>query len=236
MDYKRFASRGLFSVKYFYDRISYKSDTFGDTKDPLAKTKMPGYTYRFDTIGYAVWENDYYIPMGFTFDKYILRSDADEIKEADKDKLMLKALILTDEQAEKYAGYFDEQAGQLSFVYNEETYKTDCRERAAEACDTFHYDNTGFQAHIDLEEPRMVFFSVPYEKDGWTAQVNGRDVAVENVQIGFMAVPCEAGSNDIVFTYETPGLSLGIKVSIACAVILVIYSIAEAVMTRRKKR
>ncbi|MBQ5960159.1 MAG: YfhO family protein [Firmicutes bacterium] len=235
MDYKRYASRGVFSVKYFYDRLSYKSDNFGDTQDPLAKTKMPGYTYRFDTVGYAVWENDYYIPMGFVFDKYILRSDADKIKEGDRDKLMLKALILDDEQAEKYAGYFDEQAMELSFVYTEETYKADCRDRAAVACDTFSYDNTGFRAHIDLEEPRMVFFSVPYEKDGWTAQVNGRDVDVENVQIGFIAVACEAGSNDIVFRYETPGLALGIKVSLACTVILAVWCIAGAVMNRKRR-
>ena len=173
--------------------------------------------------------------MGFVFDKYILRSDADKIKEGDRDKLMLKALILDDEQAEKYAGYFDEQAMELSFVYTEETYKADCRDRAAVACDTFSYDNTGFQAHIDLEEPRMVFFSVPYEKDGWTAQVNGQDVDVENVQIGFIAVACEAGSNDIVFRYETPGLALGIKVSLACTVILAVWCIAGAVMNRKRR-
>lgn len=68
----------------------------------------------------------------------------------------------------------------------------------------------------------MVFFSVPYEK-GWTAKVNGKAVDVEKVDIGFMAVRCEAGDNSIEFSYETPGLRIGLMISAGGLLLLVIY-------------
>lgn len=231
MDYSNYASRSLFSVKYFCDRIDYTADVFGDRYAENPDTKMPGYTYRYDMAGFAVWENDNYIPMGFTYDSYILQSTADQISVSLRDELMLKALILTDEQAEKY-GDLLEEADTSQFSYTEEAYERDCDERAAESADTFSYDNTGFTAHITLEEDNLVFFSVPYE-EGWTATVNGEPVDVEKVQIGFMAVKASAGDNVIQFYYETPGLHTGIMISIGATAVLAAYLVVSSMYKRR---
>ena len=237
MDYKRYASRSLFSVRYFADRIDYKSDVFGDPEAEKPDTKMPGYTYLYDMAGFAIWENNYCIPMGFTYDAYILKSKVDKnTSKTNRDKLMVKALILTEEQEAKYIGLMRKVTKESEFIFSESAYFNDCLERAEHACDSFSYDNSGFKAHIDLDAPNLVFFSVPYEKDGWTATVNGKSVEVENVQIGFMAVLCEAGSNDIVFTYHTPGLDLGIKISVVCTGILILYTIAASIFVWRRKR
>lgn len=32
---------------------------------------MPGWMYYGNTNGFDVWENDHYIPMGFTYDSYV---------------------------------------------------------------------------------------------------------------------------------------------------------------------
>ena len=77
----------------------------------------------------------------------------------------------------------------------------------------------------------MVFFSVPYEK-GWTAQVNGKDVTVERVNIGFMAVLCGEGENTITFRYETPGLRIGAIVMLCGAAGLLLYLILTAILDR----
>ena len=66
----------------------------------------------------------------------------------------------------------------------------------------------------------MVFFSVPYES-GWTATVNGEPVDIEKVNIGFMAVKVPAGTSEIQFHYQTPGLKLGAIVT-GCAVPLLV--------------
>ena len=73
---------------------------------------------------------------------------------------------------------------------------------------------------------------MPYE-DGWSATVNGEEVPVEKVDTGFMAVPVEAGENDIVFTYETPGLRAGLWISLGGVICLVIYLLLCRKFVRR---
>ena len=84
----------------------------------------------------------------------------------------------------------------------------------------FTYDSYGFTAHYTSDKERLVFFSVPYES-GWTATVNGEPVDIENVNIGFMAVKVPAGTSEIQFHYQTPGLKLGAIVT-GCAVPLLV--------------
>lgn len=79
---------------------------------------------------------------------------------------------------------------------------------------------TGFTAHYTSDKERLVFFSVPYES-GWTATVNGEPVDIEKVNIGFMAVKVPAGTSEIQFHYQTPGLKLGAIVT-GCAVPLLV--------------
>ncbi|MBQ7916779.1 MAG: YfhO family protein [Firmicutes bacterium] len=232
MDYKRYASRSLFSVKYFCDRIDYRSDIFGDPTEENPETKMPGYTYLYDMAGFAVWENENYIPMGFTYDVFIRQSVVDQMGVNNRDELMLKALILSDEQAEKYGDLMLEASSERSFSYTYEKFVEDCDERAAESAYYFSYDNTGFTAKIELESDNLVFFSVPYE-EGWTAEVNGEPVEVEKVQIGFMAVKAQAGDNTIRFYYNTPGLKAGIAISVCGCMILAAYWIGSEMYKKK---
>ena len=71
--------------------------------------------------------------------------------------------------------------------FNEEDYLQDCQDRAASACSSFQYTNTGFTAQLDSDKEQLIFFSVPYEA-GWSATVNGEPAAIERVNVGFMAV------------------------------------------------
>jgi hypothetical protein len=68
-----------------------------------------------------------------------------------------------------------------------------------------------------------VFYSIPYE-EGWSATVNGKPAEIEKVNIGFMAVKVPAGENNVVrFDYETPGLKLGVIVSIISVLLFACY-------------
>ena len=67
---------------------------------------------------------------------------------------------------------------------------------------------------VDLDESKAVFFSVAYS-DGWKAFVDGAEVPVYRANTGFMALELGAGAHDIKLRYWTPGLTLGIVMSIA---------------------
>ena len=110
----------------------------------------------------------------------------------------------------------------ITFVYSEEAYYQDCLDRRSMSCSSFSYDNGGFSAAFTGDRERLVFFSVPYE-GGWSATVNGEPAVIEKVNVGFMAVLVPAGTSEIRFTYQTPGLALGAAVTLAGVLILLLY-------------
>ena len=59
-----YALRGLLSVEYLITTPE-KRESFEDEADE-------GWTYLADVDGYTLYHNDNYVPMGFTYDKYIL--------------------------------------------------------------------------------------------------------------------------------------------------------------------
>ncbi len=168
--------------------------------------------------------------MGFTFDNYITEESAANHSEQTRERLLLRALILSDEQAEKYSDIISKLPSEKTLGLNDSTYIQDCIERRKEVCSEFTYDSDGFDAEINLEKSKLVFFSVPYDK-GWTAYVNGKPADIEKVSYGFMAVKADAGENTIEFRYETPGLKIGIVISIIGLICLGAY----IVVFRKKK-
>ena len=231
--------RGLFSVKYYYKRItddnSYSEllenphsesskvpSEDEDTTYSIIPDELPEFEYIGENGEFEIYENKLFIPMGFAYDSYVTKKTADEKKKSSREKLMMKSLILTDEQAEKYADILTEYDSTAEAVLSKKDYIAFCREKQENCSSSFSYDSYGFKSEIMLDKPQLVFFSVPYS-EGWTAKVNGKPADVEKVSEGFMAVKADAGENTIVFSYETPGLKTGIIISITGALILAAY-------------
>lgn len=220
-----YAIRSLLSVKYLFDNSekgSFSLDQAGQksTSDP----KMTGWSYLKTESGYNIWQNDCYIPMGFTYDYYVTERDYDEgFTKSERGNLMLRAIVLSDEQEAKYADILEPLPSEKT-SFNESSYHADCLNRADMSCNSFTPDSKGFSASIELQKPNLVFFSVPYH-EGWRAYVNGEEVSVEQVNIGFMAVECGAGHSDIRFEFETPMLRLGAVCSVFCIGAFAVYAL-----------
>ena len=93
------ALRPLLSVKYLIDRDSDSSDF----KDENGKTKMPGYKYIKQENGFLVYENENYIGYGFSPDYYVTEEFLKPYSGSQKARMMLKAVVLTEEQVAKYS-------------------------------------------------------------------------------------------------------------------------------------
>lgn len=173
----------------------------------------------------VIYENQNFIPMGFTYDYYISKDQLAEVEVGKRSNLLLKALVLTDEQIEKYGGKL-QQLPETEFdklTYSD--FEKDCTDRREQTADTFETNNYGFTATTSFDTDELVFFSVPYEKNAFTATVNGEPVDVEEVDCGLMAIPVPAGEADIVVTYHTPGLKESITISIAGIIIWILYAL-----------
>ena len=222
------AIRPLLSVKYLLNRKD--GDSFLDDDN---ETLMPDYEYVKTSGGYYIYENKNYIPYGFSYDYYMSYEFCDSYSKSDRASLMLKAVLLTDEQIKKYSYlldnlenlelppyYYEEEGTSLSLT--DEAMAYDCEQLRETSADLFEIDNDGFTAKVTRDKDNLVFFSVPYD-DGWTAYVNGKEAEIENVNVGFMAVKVGTGESEIRFVYRTPGLVNGLLITGGACIVLLLY-------------
>ena len=231
------ALRPLLSVKYLLNRESGK-----DFVDEDGETLMPDYKYIKTSGGYYVYENENYVPYGFSYDYYMTQEFCDGYNEDSRSRLMLKAILLNEKQIKKYGdimqniediGYEDTYETGTTLSLSDEAMSIDSKNLAETSAYSFDIDNYGFEAKVTRDKESLVFFSVPYDK-GWRATVNGQAVEIEKVNVGFMAVSVPSGNSTIRFDYETPLLAEGTKLTIAAITVFLIYFIAASIFVRRR--
>ncbi len=231
--------RPLLSVKYLLNRVDGDSFIDEDTKE----TVMGGYTYIDTQSGYYIYQNDNYIPYGFSYQYYMSEEYCENYSDEERVNLMLKAILLDDAQIEKYSKYLynleemvvnpapDDQ--DRSLYSDDEDSAYDCNKLKETSALSFVTDKYGFEATVERKSPNLVFFSIPYD-EGWTATVNGKPCQIEKVNKGFMAVFVPEGVSEIRFDYQTPGLKAGLLVTALSCGIFLIY-ILGFVLWKRKR-
>ncbi|MFI3206056.1 MAG: YfhO family protein [Clostridia bacterium] len=214
-----YAIRGLLSVRWLFDDQDDSNYFAGENYDtPL----MEGFIFYGNANGFDIWENEYYISMGFSYDSYITKSEVETLSDTNKQLIMLKTAIIEDKDEAAWAEILPKY-DITTASYTQEQYLEDCEDLAKNTADQFEYTNTGFEATFSSNDKEIVFFSVPYDQ-GWSATVNGKSAEILQTNVGFMSVAIPAGDDvKIVFTYTTPGLSQGIVFSVVGVILLVIY-------------
>jgi uncharacterized membrane protein YfhO len=171
--------------------------------------------------------------MGFTYDYYTTDDVVQETTQTKRPNVVLEAAVMDTLTAQKYADIISTYEYDSTKITDEHYYEV-CEEKRKNSCYYFSENTNGFEAKINLDEDKLLFFSVPYE-DGWTATVNGNPVDIDVVNYGFMAIRCPAGENDIQFSYKTAGLYEGRIISVAGLGLFAIYMAAGYVINRKKK-
>ena len=219
-----YALRGLLSVEYLITTPE-KRESFEDEADA-------GWTYLADVDGYALYHNDNYVPMGFTYDYYVTKATYEASVKTLRSNLLMRALVLEDEDVAQYGQYLTELSDAMLDDLHYDSYTQDCADRRAHSCSVFQMNNAGFHAEITLDKANLVFFSVPYD-DGFTAYVNGEKADILQVDEGLMAVLCPAGASSIDFVYQAAGLSAS---RVVTAVAIPVWVVYVACFVRRKRR
>ena len=214
-DISNYALRGLLSVKYLITTPEKQEDFLAAADD--------GWSYYDTKDGFMLYENENYVPMGFTYDYYITEASYETTVKNTRANLLMRALVLSEEDAEAYGKYLEKLPDAKLDDLWYDTYVSDCADRRASACSSFQMTNSGFHAEITLKKDDLVFFSVPYD-DGFTAYVNGKEADIVRVDEGLMAVLAPAGENTIDFVYQADGYSLASKVSLAALAAFVLYA------------
>lgn len=248
--------RSLLSVRYLLNPTNAKR--FADER---GVTEMPNYNYITTSGGYYVYENENYIPYGFSYDYYITEQECEaQFTEKERADVMLKALVVPDDtdvsllssmqrlnieelkakqSGDGLSAIIEQQPDidaeyEISLKFDDITLSLDAAHLKETAASEFSYDNDGFYATVEREGSSLVFFSVPYDK-GWSATVNGKETEIVKANVGFMAVEVGEGVSEISFKYTTPGLAMGIKISIGAFVLFLLYVLITGIIRHKSK-
>ena len=213
--------RSFLSVKYMIDT---KNDRSPD---------WTGFEYVGQSADISIWENKNYIPIGFIYDSYMTLEQYNDVAAEKRDRLFLQAILLSEKQIEKYGDIYTNYTD--NDVYTDSAMEAACKARRETTVKDFAYDSKGFSCNIDLKEKTLVFFTVPYE-DGWTAYVNGKQVEIERVNVGFMAVLCEAGHSEIEFKFMPVGFRSGLMITAVSIFLFIVYLSVFAIIGAAKKK
>lgn len=241
-DFSAYGLRPFFSTKYYFDYNLDNTDTTIDKSfvDNTGAPKMPGWKYLKTCNNFDIYIDENYVPMGYCFDSYVTEEEFERVREKDRPQAVVYAMVLTRDQMRKYAditGYTDEKYAPLygekpdsfkstvdNYTYGTPQLQVACDKLKSDACSKFEYTDDGFRAeYTNKGNDKLLFFTVPYS-EGFTAEVNGKPVDVEKVDYGFMAVRVPGNTkSDIVFRYRTPGLDLGVKISLCALAAFAVY-------------
>ncbi len=182
----------------------------------------------------VIYENTLFLPMAFAYDKYVTFEDYEDTVESRRDELLLRALVLDEEQIEEYGDRLEYLPKEERSDLDPANIEPDCARRSSMAAQNVVTDSRGISAEIWMDSPNLLFFSVPYDK-GFDAKVNGQEAPVLKVSGGMIAVPVEEGHNAVRLEYHTPGLKFALS---AAGVSLLLYGVYMAVSFkgRRKRR
>ncbi len=216
------ALRPLLSVRWLF----IEEDE--EDQDP-----MYGYSFYGQQAGFNVYENENFIPMGFSYDECVTPAQLEEVFEDNRSHLMLKALVLPEDAVVRNADVIRlALLEDIDSNYSDAALAADAAARRRFTADSFSFDARGFSASTSFDSPRLVFFSVPFD-DGWSATVNGEPAIIERANLGFMAVRAPAGEAEIRFDYMTPGLLWGATISLGVLTLFFIYLLI--ILLLRKK-
>lgn len=156
-----------------------------------------------------IYENDSYKPLGVDYSFYILKENFEKLNTEEKIEVLNYAIVLENNQVKKYSELLEEYDSEKVVKSTIESNK-------------FKITNSGFKAVIHSKENRVLLYTIPYSK-GWKAYINNKEVKIEKVDNGMMAIPINKGQNEIEFLYKTPGSEIGKYISITGLMIYLGY-------------
>ena len=98
-DAENYALRGLLSVRYTL--VAKDKQTEWTDKD------LPGWQRTGETDAYALYENENWVPMGFTYDCYVTADQLERVSEEERAQILCRAILLDDDQISAFGSLLE---------------------------------------------------------------------------------------------------------------------------------
>lgn len=161
---------------------------------------------------YDLYENQFYIPVGFTYDNYVTESEfkpyLGKSKDVDIPALILDNIVVKNEDETELGKYLNK--GLINPSLSMDSLVTMRRRLTV---DDFVGTTNGFSCTSDFDSTEVVFFSVVAD-DGFKAYIDGEQAKIYDVNLGLIGIVVPSGRHTIRFKYYPPGLKVGSIISL----------------------
>ncbi len=101
-------------------------------------------------------------------------------------------------------------------LLNEDVFEQGYEIVSRDVMKTTSLTGSSMEGTIDVTESGLFYTSIPYE-EGWTAEVDGKEVEIKPVGGSLVAFNLEPGTHSIKLTYYPKGFWIGFAVTMVCA-------------------
>ena len=183
----------------------------------------------------GILKNNFFLPLGFTYERYIAFKDFTKLERLQKHITLFNAFVIDEVNQQilmHFSRYNTDETPTGS--YDIEKYKNDVGARKRNYLKISEHSQNHIKGTITLEKIEMLFFSIPYDQ-GWTAVVDGKKETPLLVNIGFMGIIVEAGTHTVELRYRVPYFKTGLIVSVLSVFIYVLFVLSRPWRLRKGK-
>lgn len=213
----------LMSVKhiYIYNDSLQQSANRDNQKKLIKKTNT-----------YSLYDNPHFIPFGFSYDHYITTAQLDSIiKENGTEDIplqMLANVVIEETQIPCIKDILI--PGKANSLLKLDSL---VEQRRQNTCSAIKGNTCGFNAEVFSPQKKLFFFSVPADP-GFTVKIDGVKTSLIPVNLGLSGIIVEKGFHHIVFDYCPRGLKIGLLISLASLLLLIVLIIKTNKREREK--
>jgi len=191
-------------------------------KGDLEYSKSMGYDFIASFGDVNVLKNKYYLPLGYTYDKYITIDNYRKLSKEWKEFILYNACVV-DTVDETLSGLTEFDLNDTLVNYTWSHHSKIIESRKSSVLEMKRFTNGRIEGTINSPSDRMLFFSFPYSK-GWKAYIDDNEADISVVNMGLVGLPISSGEHKVELKYSLPNINLGILTS-GIATLIYILSI-----------
>jgi len=161
----------------------------------------------------VVMQNSEFLPLGFTYNRYIPLSNFRLLSSDRKDITMQAAFVAEEPIDERIMNLdlFDLKDTAKIYVYND--YFKELAELREDTLEITGYSENRITGSIEVQEPKVLFLSIPFDR-GWQCKIDGEGVEPFICNIGFTGLYITPGRHMIELKYTPPYFTASLLASI----------------------
>ncbi len=204
----KYLLHGMASIKYNF------------VKGDLKYSKSKGYDFIASFGDVNVLKNNYYLPLGYTYDKYITIDNYRKLSKEWKDLIFYSACVV-DTVDETLSGLTEFDLNDTLVQYTWSHHSNIIESRKSSVLEMKSFTDAKIEGTINSPSDRILFFSFPYDK-GWKAYVDDNEVDISAVNMGLVGLPISSGDHKVELKYSVPYINLGILTSVIATLIYIL--------------